>query len=259
MPNEIEEAADLLELSYAAGLLSDESAGALAALPQIAGEVAQALGINATGSDVLLVTILVDDSESIPMIARGIQAEEQGHDRLLDVLDRRAYTQSLVHTRVLNGGSFSAYRPLADARRLSPDQLRISEGGTPLYLQSVLTLGSVIAKARQQADQGRNVRTFTLIITDGEDNASGAVTARHVQFIVRDMLDFASNHIVAGMGIGEHFAPTFRAMGIPERFIRSAGATAEDIDRLFDEFSETLALAAESEASFLQLTSGLDS
>ena len=256
MSNELQQVANLLESGYRDGTLSEESADALAALPELYKEVAGALGSHATDSEVLLVTILVDDSESIRTITRGIEAEEQGHDRLLAVLKRRGMTQALVHTRLLNQGAYSPYRPLSEARKLSPGFLRLSPDGTPLYLQSLLTLGSVIVKTRQQEEHRRRIRTATLIITDGEDNASVEITAQHVRFLVRDMLEFASNHIVAGMGIGESYERVFRSMGIPQRFIFKGKATAEEIDKMFDRFAETLTLAAESEASFLQLTSG---
>jgi hypothetical protein len=257
MTTDLELAASLLESCYREGTLSEESADAIAAVPRVYKEVATALGSDATDSDVRLVTILVDDSESIRTITRGIQAEEQGHDRLLAVLKRRELTQALVHTRLLNQGAYSPYRPLSNARKLSPGLLRLSPAGTPLYLQSLLTLGSVIVKTRQQEEQRRRIRTATLIITDGEDNASGDITARHVRFLVRDMMEFARNHIVAGMGIGEtDFHRVFRTMGIPERFIFTAGSTAEDIETMFDAFADDLALAAGGEASFRQLLSG---
>ena len=248
----------MLNGSYAQGYLSDESVHALRALPRHCEEIGRALGSDAPGADVLLVTILVDDSDSIGMITNGPGAEERGHDRLLEVLKRRGFTQALVHTRLLNGGTFSPYRPLAQAQTLSPNKLQLRRDGTPLYRESVLTLGSVIAKTQQQQEQGRRVRTVTLIITDGEDNTSGSVTAPDARCLVADMLEFASNHIVAGMGIGETgFTDVFQAMGIPSRFIFTAGSTAEEIDRMFDRFERTiLEPAAASEGSFLQLAAG---
>jgi hypothetical protein len=259
--NEIERARQLLSDSYSLGFLSDDSADFLEKLlPQTAAQVARALGTGSTdiATDILLVTILVDDSDSIGMISHGIRAEERGHDHLLSRLAHRGGTHALVHTSFLNQGTFSPFSPASEALRLSPGKLSLSPAGTPLYRQCVLTLASVIAKARDLEAQGIAVRTVTLVITDGEDTTSREITARHVRFLVRDMLDMASNHIVAGMGIGERsFYRIFAEMGIPRKFIKTAGATDEDIDAMFDAFyEETLALAFESQASFAQLTAG---
>lgn len=256
MPNKIEQATALLNSSYYEGLLSPESAKALAALPQHPEEIAAALGSDATGTDVMLVTILVDDSLSIRDITSGRQAEERGHDRLLEVLGRRTETNVLVHTRLLNRGSFSPYSSLQSARNLR-EHLHLSPDGTPLYRQSLLTLGSVMAKSLQLEQQGKRVRTVTLIITDGDDNRSGHTTATHVRFWVQDMMVHASNHIIAGMGIGATYARVFRDMGIPKAFIFKAGATAEEINKMFDSFEKTVLLpAAASEGSFRQLVAG---
>jgi hypothetical protein len=134
---------------------------------------------------------------------------------------------------------------------------------TPLYLQSLLTLGTVVAKAQEEEDRGANVRTFTLIITDGLDNNSGIIAASDVRAVVADMLQFATNHIVAGMGIGElpgvSFRQIFRSMGIPERWIFTAGTSLDELRRVFDEIARKLGLAASSEAGFLQLQSGSSS
>jgi hypothetical protein len=259
MSNETERATKLLNASYYAGLLSKDSAGALAALPQHCEEVGRALGSDATGHDVMLVTILVDDSTSIEHIASGREAEEGGHDFLLSVLDDYAKTtETLVHTRFLNQGTFSPYRLLPQARPLKGG-LTFSLNGTPLYRQALLTLGSVVAKTRQETEArpGRSVRTVTLIITDGEDTASGDTTASHVRFLVQDMMDIAGNHIVAGMGIGPSYERVFRSMGIPQKFIFEAGANAEEIKSMFIRFrTDVLEPAAKSGASFSQLLAG---
>jgi hypothetical protein len=102
------------------------------------------------------------------------------------------------------------------------------------------------------------VRAFTIIITDGEDTGAHGITAQHVRALVTDMLEFASNYIVIGMGMGdeEAFRKVFRAMGIPNRWILHADSTADDMAATFQKIAKDLALAAESEASFLQLSAG---
>ncbi|HET7060198.1 MAG TPA: hypothetical protein VFH99_02685 [Candidatus Saccharimonadales bacterium] len=251
-------AAELLQQAYASGELSEESSQALIAAGDVGREVGYALGGGGHGDELLLVTILADDSGSISVIPGGAEAVRQGHNHCLDALDTEQGAEALVHTRYLNAGSLSPYRGLATATRLSAENFNPVAGHTPLYRQSVLTLGAVMAKVQEQKAEGRLVRAFTLIITDGGDNASGQVSAQHVNFLVRDMLDFSDDYIVAGMGIGQRatFQPIFRAMGIPEGWILTADALPEEISKLFRKIAQSLQLAASGEAGWLQLEAG---
>ena len=103
----------------------------------------------------------------------------------------------------------------------------------PLYEQSVIILGSVMMKAHQLTRAGTQVRTFTLFLTDGADDGVSAPQSRaaDVRFLVTDMTEFASNHIIAGMGIGSptEFTPMFVEMGIRKNWILTAASSDEDI------------------------------
>ena len=97
--------------------------------------------------------------------------------------------------------------------------------GTPLYDQTCVLLGTVIAKSQELAQAGIAVRTVTLIITDGGDYGSTRCKAADVAALVGDMLA-QENHIVAAMGISDgttDFKAVFRAMGIPDRWILTPG------------------------------------
>jgi hypothetical protein len=259
MADRTDDAADLLQGAFADGELSQESAQALLGVGNVGHEIGPALGADASKGELLLVTILADDSGSIDAIPGGASAVSQGHNRCLEALETEDDTEVLVHTRYLNAGTLSPYSPLATAARLSSENFRPNAGATPLYRQSVLTLGAVMAKAREQKDKGRRVRAFTLLITDGGDNASGNVTAESVRFLVRDMLEFSDDYIVAGMGIGqtEYFRQIFRAMGIPEGWILTADATPEEIQGIFQKIARSLRLAAGGgDSGWLQLEAG---
>lgn len=257
MTDQGERAAGLLEGAFADGSLSKGSTQALLAAGQVGTEVGKALGDDTGDGDLLLATLLVDDSLSIDLIAGGLSAVTQGHNYCLDALAEEARDSVLVHTRYLNRGSLSPYRPLAEAPRLSIENYHLLEN-TPLYRQSVLTLGTVMAKVRQERERGRQVRAFTVILTDGEDNASGSVASVHVRLLMRDMLDFSDDYIVAGLGIGqpERFKPIFRGMGIPENWILTAPADAGEIRKLFRRIAKSLQLAATGDDGWLQLEAG---
>lgn len=253
MDDDTERVAKNLERLYEAGGLSDESAGALEAVsPQ---HTASGLGERSSSSELLLVSVLVDDSTSI---ATSIDEIRLGHGKLLKALRSKPFTADVqVHSRAMNLGVIRPYEDLAHAAPLTETNYSGSRlvPETPLYLQSLLMLRTVMVKAQEEEDHGVTVRTFTLIITDGEDNGSGKITARHVRAVVTDMLEFATNHIVAGMGVGERdgidFRDVFRGMGISR--ILTPGTSVKELEDAFDAIAETLCIAASSEAGFAQL------
>lgn len=255
MSDSFERATHLLQQTYAEGEISEGSKDALVAVGDVGVEVATSLGSDITGDELLLVSLLVDDSVSVGPYAHAVI---NGHNLALDALDSGNPAQVLVHTRYLNEGVLSPYTPLAEAARLSALNYRAIGGLTQLYRQSVITLGSVMAQTRELVARGARVRTFTLIITDGADNASEPlISAGHVKFLVGDMLRLNTNHIVAGMGIGDekYFREIFAAMGIPVGWILVPQNTEADIRVKFRTIAAKLKLAT-SEAGFLQLSAG---
>lgn len=258
MGNEIERAARSLENLYSSGALSDDATDALLAVTGAAKEIAPGLGEASTRDEILLASILVDDSTSI---AININEIRFGHKIMLEALRAELFTADVqVHTRALNRGVLSPYKSLSSATPLTEHNYSGSRlvTVTPLYLQSLLTLATVAIKAQEEEDHGAKVRTFTLIITDGEDNKSGSTAAVNVRAIAKDMLEFSTNHIVAGMGVGERidFREVFRSMGIPERWIFTPGTSIDELRAVFRKIGQSLCLAASSEAEFFQLAAG---
>jgi hypothetical protein len=258
MAKEVDRGAGLLERAYADGELSEESSQALVTAGDIAAEVGRALGAPGGREKLLLVTILVDDSSSIKSIG-GADTVRLGHNHCLDALSKESGTETLVHTRYLNAGTLSAFSPLDRATRLSSENYRPRAEITPLHKQAVITLGAVMAKVREERERARQVRAFTLLVTDGADNASGNTTTQDVRSLVRDMLEFSDDHIVAGMGIGSdaYFRPIFTAMGIPDNWILTSDATPEEIAKVFRRVAKSLQLAAGGgDTGWLQLEAG---
>lgn len=261
MAQDIERIVGLLERMYGSGVLSQESTDALLETGKAARDIGRGLGESSSASELLLATLLVDDS---PSIRPYIVEVQRGHSTMLEALvTEQASADVLVHTRALNYSVLSPYQAIGHATRLTETNFSsyTLRQGTPLYLQSLLTLGMVVTKAQEEEDRGAKVRTFTLIISDGEDNRSGSIAARHVGAIVTDMLEFSTNHIVAGMGVGGRidFRKVFQSMGIPERWIFDAGANADTLREVFKQIAASLHLAATSEDGFRQLAAGLPS
>jgi hypothetical protein len=258
MSQEVERAAGSLEALYRSGALSTDAKDALEGVEAVAVQIAAGLGETSTGNELLLAVILVDDSTSIAISINEIRS---GHKLMLEALRAETFEADVqVQTRALNRGVLSPYKSLATATALTEQNYSNDHlvSVTPLYLQSLLTLGTVMAKAQEEEARGVKVRTFTLIITDGGDNKSGSVTVDQIRALVTDMLEFATNHIVAGMGIGEpdYFQMVFLSMGIPKNWIFTPGTDIDELRRMFKRIARSLALAASSETAFAQLLLG---
>jgi hypothetical protein len=265
MSQEIERVADSLERLHEDGI--SPASSELLSRPAISTAIADALGETGSASELVLVSILVDDSTSI---GGNLQEICFGYDTMLEALrEDELAAEVMVMTSLLNRGVLMPYRPLATVPALPEQGYRGARlvGETPLYLQSLLTLGAVMVKAREEESRSARVRTFTLLISDAEDNASKDITAQNVKAVVTDMLEFAMNHLIFGMGVGERvdvdFYKVFGEMGIPGRppreWIFSAGIGVEELRAKFREITQLLKLAASSETAFLQLVAGASS
>ncbi len=244
---------NLFQSAREEGLLSTASAQALSAI-DIGAQIQAGLGVSVddvAASEVVLVSIMPDDSGSI-QYGNNAAAVRDGHNAVLDALQTSSQKDSiLVHTRYLNGFVLYPYCPLEQAVRMS-DRNYDPNQGTPLYDQTVVLLGTVLAKSQEFADNGVPVRTVTLIITDGADEHSTRASAKTVATLVKDML-MAENHIIAAMGIDDgstNFRQVFRDMGIRPEWILTPGNTQAEIRKAFQVFSQSATRASQGAANF---------
>lgn len=238
------------------------SAKALQALTvaDVGNQIQAALGVKVDdiqASEAVLVTMLVDDSGSI-RFGSNTQAVREGHNLVLEAITvSKQQNNILAHTRYLNGFVLYPYVLIEQAARMNQGNYN-PNGSTPLYDQSVVLLGTVLAKAQEFADQGVAVRTVTLIITDGNDEHSVRSNARDVAAIVRDMLK-AETHIIAAMGIDDgqtDFKEVFKEIGIRDEWILIPGNTPSEIRKVFQVFSKTAIRASQSTAGFKTAAAG---
>jgi hypothetical protein len=208
------------------GVLSPASTKALQRyeiVSQIEEALEESYGIESAG-EVLLVTMMPDDSRSMT-IARKDEGVIAGHNDLLKAFrDSSARDRTLLQTRYLNGDVLNPFQPLDLCTLMTEDNYDL-EHGTPLYEQTIVTLGTVIAKTEELLEQGAAcVRTATLLMTDAETTGKEALNVE-VASVVADMRKIG-DHIVAGMGFPtthiETFRDIFRTMGIDEQFIFGA-------------------------------------
>jgi hypothetical protein len=249
---------DLFEEAHAEGVLSPSSLETLTGV-DLGAQIQAGLGISVDdvqASEVVLLTIMPDDSGSIASSGNE-EAVREGHNLVLDALARSKQGDGvLAHTRYLNGHVLFPYRPIDQAVPMTPKNYAANQG-TPLYDQSVVLLGSVLAKAQEFTRNGVVARSVTLIITDGADAHSLRATARDVAALVRDMTR-SEAHIVAAMGISDgitDFRAVFRDMGIEDRWILTPGNNPSEIRRAFQVFSQS-AVRASQAGSFSQGAAG---
>ena len=245
---------DLFQTAQEDGIVSPASLNALTVV-DIGQDIQDALtgSIDAVdSSEVVLVTMMPDDSSSIRFEGNS-QLVRDGHNLVLDsLLESKQQDAVQIHTRYLNGELYP-YTFLDQAPRMDQGNYNPS-GWTPLYDQTVLLLGTVIAQAQQFIDNGVAVRTVTLIITDGADQGSQRANPAMVKSIVDDMLR-TEDHIIAAMGIDDgctDFKQVFREMGVRDEWIMTPGNNATDIRRAFQVFSQSAVQASQNIATFSQ-------
>lgn len=218
-----------------------------------------------TTAEVLLVTLLLDDSGSIRMVSGNTEAVREGHNGMLDALGAAKQSASvLISCRYLNGnnpatnqGVLYPYRALEDAERLTASNYN-PQGGTPLYSQAAITLTGVAAKMAEFEQGGVAARAVTVIVTDGGDN-SGPNVPTTLTDMVTGLLR-SEQHIIAGMGIDDKytdFRQIFGDMGIAGEWILTPGNTPSEIRRAFAVVSQSAVRASQAAGgSFSQVAIG---
>jgi hypothetical protein len=243
--------------AYKTGLIRRESMLSLSAIEGIDDEIARGLGSTSNHEAVFLVSIIADDSRSIFYRSNAALVAE-GHNDIVDELRKLSSDAEVqLFTRYLNGKVLNPYTTIEHATLMDSDNYR-DGGGTPLYDQTVIALGTVIAKAVQLKGAGADVRTFTLIISDGADEHSKMAAAQSVAWLVGDLL-VTGNNIVAAMGVNDgvtRFQSVFQQMGIKPGWILTPKDSRDKIRAAFREVSNTLTIAAGSDAAFTTLALG---
>jgi hypothetical protein len=231
--------------AFTEGAVSQETMGALTSVPEIGVRISEGLGGLADAD--FLVTVMPDDSFSIDTPAMRT-AVRQGHNLVLTTAREQPGIRCLFHSRYLNGTVLNPYVPARDALEMTEANYSLSPGGTPLYDQSVVVLGTVLAKWRSVPGD-RRPRTLSVLISDGADTTSTACTPADVKWIVSDML-MTGDHIVAAMGISDgrtDFPKVFGDMGVPEQWILTPDASPDKLGAAFSSVAGALKLAVAEE------------
>lgn len=244
------------------GFIGEQSLVSLS-VNDIGNDIAAGMNVsmdNVGTSEVTLVSMLIDDSGSI-YSGGNVQNVINGHNLVLETL--RGSNQKdgiLVHTRYINGTILYPYISVDEAIEMNSSNYD-ANGGTPLYDQYNILLGTVIAQTQQFLDSGIQCRSINVVITDGEDVHSTNIQRASDLTIIRDMIQ-TENHIVAGIGFANSyvdFEDIFRKMGIPEQWILGASDDKQSLMDKFRLFAESASTVSQSSQVFNNsLTGGFE-
>jgi hypothetical protein len=210
-----------------------------------------------TTAEVVLVTLLIDDSSSINF-GGNADAVRSGHNLIISALKGAKQSASvLINCWQLNAGVTYPYVLLDNAPQLDTSNYRPS-GYTPLYDQIAGILTGVAAKMAEFEQGGVAARAITVIVTDGSDQGSRQHTAASVKKIVAGLLT-TEQHIVAGVGIDDgytDFATVFGDMGLLSEWILTPSNSPSDIRRAFQTVSQSAVRASQTAGTFSQTATG---
>lgn len=246
-------AADLFGSFADQGMLSPEALKTLT-VADLGEQIQAALGTPADAieaTEAFLVLLLLDDSTSIadcdnePIIRDGV------NEVIKALKGSKAQNAILMCVTSLNRGVIVPYTTIEDVPLLSTQNYRAS-GNTPLYDRTIEVLGTVLAKQKEFNDGGQQVRTATLIATDGADYGS-VRKPRDVKPVVGDMLS-RENHIICGLGIADRFntdfTKVFLSMGLNDNSILTPKNTPSEIRKAFQVFSKSSVQASRGAQAF---------
>lgn len=241
----------------------DLSTAAVAGLniPDIGAQIQEGLGVKVDdipASEVVLVSLLIDDSGSIRFVKGNTEAVREGHNTVMNSLrDTKQAPGILAHTRYLNGRVLFPYSLIKDAVLMDTGNFD-PMGGTPLYDQMAVMLATVVAKMQEFADNGVPARAVTTVVTDGHDEGSLNQRASDIKVVVEDLLR-TEKHIIAAMGIADgstHFRDVFKEMGIRDEWILTPGNTPGEIRKAFQMVSRSAVRASQNAGSFSKTAGG---
>lgn len=234
-------------------------------------QIQAGFGVVATSvdaSEVLLVTLVVDDSTSIRSTGNE-QIVRDGVNLVLKSLkDSKQRDNIFVMIVVFNNygkpsNVIVPYTHIDDVPYLDATNYR-ANGGTPLYDMDIKKSAMIIAKMQEFADCGVTARGVALMMSDGADYGSNkkpsdAATAN------RSLLS-TEQHIMLAMGIddserdaqgnvvqkGTDFRKVFSSMGYRPECILTPGNTESELRAAFMVVSQSAVRASQGAKGFSQ-------
>ena len=237
--------------------------------PDVAAAINAAMGVNAADFDAAEVygmVMVVDDSGSI----RNSRLEDTmriGVNTVRDsLMGSAARDQILACLKYLNDTRCGRppiypWGPLNGLPVLDGHNYQ-ANGGTPLYDETIIAAGVLLAKWREFADQGIPFRGALLVPTDGIDEHSSHLIS-DVAPVIADLRRYETSFIPMVMGISDgsqsskaEFTRVAREMGFEDKWILTTDNSPSEIRRAFEVASRASKAASQGAASFSQTAAG---
>lgn len=200
-------------------------------------------------SEVVLLGTVLDDSSSIEYF-NNTQAIRDGYNRFIGAMRGAAKAGSVqAHAILLNDGPLHAFCPIEQAVLLDQSNYR-PHNGTPLFDRTREMLETLVEQIEAFLGEGVDVRTLSLIVTDGADTGS-RTRVSDLRQVIQDLVK-TERHIVGAMGVkGEEvdFDQVFAELGIPPRWRLQVDGNDKSIRAAFEMPSQVFSTASKSSAS----------
>lgn len=219
----------------------------------------------ATGVDVddidseeaTLVAVVIDASASMSSFQRSVI--DAYNDHFLRPLRAAKNADSIYVTswifsaqgshanycRLLHG-----YKPVADADELDASAYD-PDGGTPLNMAVHRAMTGLVSYGQTLRDAGTNTKCIVVVLTDGEENASGAkFTSAMVKRLSTELLKQETYVLAYGFFGDEADAAKYAAqIGFPDRHRITASLSDSEIRRIFGVVSASVISTSQSNVS----------
>lgn len=211
-------------------------------IPNVGAQIQTRLGIRPQAvnhSEIVFLLFVVDDSRSIHD-RHNEQLVRDGYNKVINrVKQKRTKNNILVCCTLLNRGVLYDYSFIDDVPLLDESNYR-GRGGTPLYDRTGEALRNLKAKFDEFENTGIDVRTVTVIITDGVDYGSHMETPATVNRRIRLMIA-DEKHTILGIGIDDgrtDFRQVFVNMGLDPNCVKVPSDNEEEFMQIMEMVSQ---------------------
>ena len=217
-------ASEIVDQAVAVGSLDESAKDAASKAVEIAGPVDTGMETGKLeGSRVFLVQILIDNSGSMQGTEALVRKCLARYAEELAEAMEEGDVEILVCIYLLHGGQIQPYALVDEIIELN-DGNHVNDGGTPLLRRTNEILGTLLQKVAELSQGGRQVQSYTMLVTDGEPTDSKehegpeGFDPAQIAKVVKGMVE-AKQHIVSAVSIHGEATTELLAMGIDRKWI----------------------------------------
>lgn len=238
-----EEIEGYLEDAEDEGLSKEASEIMIANLDTVALAGCQGVDANLIPTDdVTLVLFLLDGSSSMDQERDSVV--ESYRVMVEDLRNAKSAESILLETWVFNSDRnlIHGFLPVTEVPDIGSQYYPI--GSTALYATALAGLTGLVAYRRQLLATGRISKNAVVVLSDGEDNASGSITPGQVRLVAADLLAQEIYRLIyagfteRGVMNEAEAKQLAAAIGFNEVWTKTTGSTGTR--RLFGQFSQSI-------------------